>query len=219
MTVLAAQTFRSNAELIEACVALGYLNVDDLVLDPTFENGTWWKNWRPEKLVTHNRDLDGSDFRSLPYPCGVFDAIAYDPPYCAKGGRTTSGIVEMDNRYGQEDAPRTPALMQRLIDDGLTEMARLVKPRGVVLVKCMSYVSSGKLWRGTFFIEQHASQLGLEMIDELFHVRKARGPQPKDRTRKGPPDPITGAPTRVPSTQQHASRNVSTLFVFRKRTK
>lgn len=214
--VLAATAWGDNSRLILACRDLGYLGDDDHVLDPTYEKGTWWKHWRPEKLTTHNRDLDGSDFRALPYPDGTFDVVAYDPPYCAKGGRTTSGIVEMDERYGQEDAPKTPALLQALINDGLTEMYRVVRPKGVVLVKCMTYVSSGKLWLGTHHTLTHALTLGFECIDELLHVKKSRGPQPKERTRKGPIDPATGEPTRIPSRQQHAGRNVTTLFVLRK---
>lgn len=212
--VLAATAWGDNSRLMLACRQLGYLHDDDLILDPTFEKGTWWKHWRPEKLTTHNRDLDGSDFRCLPYPDGTFDAIAYDPPYCAKGGRTTSGIEEMDNRYGQEDAPRTPADLQGLINDGLTEMARLVKPKGIVLVKCMTYVSSGKLWAGTHLTLAHALSLGLTLQDELLHIKRSRGPQPKNRTRKGPPGP-DGQPTRIPSRQHHAGRNVTTLLVLR----
>lgn len=214
--VLAATAWGDNSRLMLACRQLGYLHDDDHVLDPTYENGTWWKHWRPEKLTTHNRDLDGSDFRCLPYPDGTFDAIAYDPPYCAKGGRTTSGIEEMDHRYGQEDAPKTPALLQDLINDGLTEMHRLVKPKGIVLAKCMSYVSSGKLWRGTYLTEQHAVSLGFTVEDELLHIKKSHGPQPKERTRKGPIDPETGLPTRIPSKQAHAGRNVTTLLVLRR---
>ena len=213
--VLAATAWGDNSRLIMACRDLGYISDDDHVLDPTYENGTWWKHWRPEKLTTHNRDEDGSDFRWLPYPDGSFDVIAYDPPYCAKGGRETSGIKEMDNRYGQEDAPRTPADLQQLINDGLTEMARLVRPKGVILTKCMSYVSSGKLWRGAFHTEAHAVSLGLVVEDEFFHIKKSSGPQPKNRTRKGPLGP-DGEPTRIPSRQHHAARNVTTLFVLRR---
>lgn len=204
MTVQAATAWRTNAEMIVACRDLGYLHPSDLVLDPTYERGTWWKAWRPPALVALNRDEDGTDFRDLSmFSEGSFGAIAYDPPYCAKGGRRTSGIVEMDERYGQEDAPATPALLQALINDGLTEMARLIRPKGHILVKCMNYVSSGKLWPGIHLTTAHGMSLGLELHDQLIHVGKA-GPQPA-RTRKD------GAPVR----QHHARNNYSTLLVFR----
>lgn len=197
MTILAATAWRTNAELIRDVHLLGYLRDEDHVVDPTHGRGTWWKAWRPEKLTTHNRKKDGSDFRSLPYPDGTFDAAAFDPAYVAKGGRATSGIKEMDSRYGQDDAPRTPALLQELIDDGLTEMHRIVKPGGIVLCKCKDYISSGRLWLGTHHTLTHALSLGFECVDRLEHL-SGTGPQPRGRR------------------QMHARRNLSTLLVLRK---
>lgn len=194
---MAATRWATNAHLIADCARLGYLRAEWITLDPTYGSGTWWKQWRPDLLTVHNRDLDGSDFRSLPcWDDNTFDAIAYDPPYVSKGGRATSGIKEMDRRYGQEDAPATPALLQDLINDGLTEMARIVKPKGIVLVKCQDYISSGKLWIGTHHTLCHALDLGFTVIDRMEMVTSPR-PQPPDRR------------------QVHARRNLSTLLVFR----
>lgn len=200
MTVRAATYWKSNAHLIQDCAEkLQYLWRDDYILDPTYGRGTWWKLWKPDRLKAHSRQKDPSfDFRRLPYGDNTFDAVAYDPPYVCKGGRETSGIKEKDNRYGQDDAPATPALLQELINDGLTEMHRVVKPRGIVLVKCQDYVSSGKLWIGTHHTLTHALDLGFEVVDRLEMLRSP-GSQPPGRR------------------QVHARRNLSTLFVLKKR--
>lgn len=213
--ILAAYPWSSNGALIAAVHKLGYLRDEDHVLDPTYGSGGWWTHWRPAKLTTFCRAKDGSDFRNLPVDSRSYDAVAFDPPYVCPGGRRTSTIKKMHDQYGMNeggcDDPefRTPAELQRIINDGLTEMARVVKPArtmtggGIVLVKCMNYIWSGKLWEGAELIREHARSLGLVVVDRL-EMLKAGGPQPANN--------LDGSPRR----QVHASRNLSTLFVLRK---
>lgn len=197
MTVLAAQHWASNAELIYDVACLGYLRKDDHVLDPTFQNGVWWKRFMPDHLTYHTRELDPTwDFRDMSrYGNDAFDVVAFDPPYVSKGGRSTSGIPEMDERYGLTDAPSSPAGVQELINDGLAECNRVAKR--IVLVKCQSYISSGRFFPGDYQTWWHATYaLGMPLIDRFVHVTKAPRPQPGGRR------------------QVHARNNVSTLFVF-----
>lgn len=192
--VLACTPWRTNAELIADCARLGYLKDTDRILDPTYGRGIWWQEWTPQELqkpVEHDfRDMDW-------FADASFDAVAYDPPYVSVGGRKTTTLPDMHDRYGLTDAPTTPKQLQKLINDGLTEMHRVVKPRGYVLTKCQDYVSSGKLWLGTHWTLTHALELGFECVDRLEHYGTPR-PQPPGRR------------------QVHARRNLSTLFVFRK---
>jgi tRNA G10 N-methylase Trm11 len=198
MIVLAANRWVGNAELIEDCARLGYLHKEWLTLDPTYGRGVWWKNWRPDNLVTHDlHTLDDVDFRDLPEPDSHFDAVAYDPPYVCVGGRTTTGIPDMHDRFGLTAAPRTPADLQELINAGLDEMYRVLKPKGFLLTKCQDYISSGKLWIGTHHTLTHALGLGFTLFDRLEHIGNPRPQPPRPR-------------------QVHARRNLSTLFVFRK---
>lgn len=202
MTVLAATPWNSNADLIADCTELGYLRKDWLTLDPTYGTGRWWKQWRPDRLVTSDLDQRSksclhADFTRLPFRAGMFDAVTYDPPYVCVGGRRTSGIESMYDGYGLIRAPRTPAALQELIDAGLTECERVLCGGGILLVKCQDYVSSGKLWLGTYYTLQWARILGMKCVDRLEHISGVR-PQPPGRR------------------QAHARRNLSTLFVLRK---
>lgn len=196
MTVLAADRWRTNGHLIEACAQLGYLSPDDVVLDATYGRGSWWAQWQPAQLTTHDLALDGVDFRSLPEPDDTFDAAAFDPPYVSVGGRATTTIPAFHDRYGMAGTPKSPLALQQLINDGLTELARVVRPRGVVLAKCQDYVSSGQLWVGTHHTLTHAMGLGFSVVDRLEMLTDPR-PQPPHRR------------------QVHARRNYSTLFVLR----
>lgn len=202
--VLAAKAWPTNAHLIADVAKLGYLRKHDVVLDPTWGDGVWWKAWSPTWLISPR---EGTDFRHLPYDDDAFDAVAYDPPYVCPGGRVTSGIKGMYRRYGILDAPRTPAELQELMDDGLAECARLVYPsarramsadqNGVILMKCQDYVSGGKLWPGTYLTLKAAERLGL-VLEDRFEFLGGIRPQPGGRV------------------QRHARRNLSTLLVLRK---
>lgn len=205
MPVLAASSWKSNAEMILDCVELQYLRDTDHVIDPTWGKGVWWKLWRPSSLIRHDKfKLDGVDYRCLPHGDGEFDAAVFDPPYVCPGGRESSGIPDFFDQYGMDGEAKTPAEQQAINNLGLAECYRVVKPGGYVLTKCADYVWSGKLVLGTHETLVHALSLGFKIQDRMEHVGHPR-PQPQ-RTRKD------GQPVR----QHHARRNLSTLFVLQR---
>ncbi|MGH9095738.1 MAG: hypothetical protein ACRDXE_11300, partial [Acidimicrobiales bacterium] len=170
--VEAATEWASNAELIEACHTLGYLRDSDYVLDPTYGDGIWWNRWRPARLEANIHDNGGYDFRAMPYDDETFDAVAFDPPYVAPGGRETS-TLNMHHRYGMRTTPATPRLLHEMNAAGLAECARVVKPAtsregprpdepdkpsGIILVKCQDYVWSQHLQMGTFWMIEAAHE-------------------------------------------------------------
>ncbi len=194
--VLAAQSWPTNAHLL-ADVARLWIPVEGTVLDVTYGRGIWWKQFHPATLVTHDLRSDGVDFRQLPEADSTFDVVAFDPPYVCTGGRETSTISDFNERFGLHTTPRTPAELDNYIGAGLAECARVVKPHGVVLVKAMDYVWSGRYHPATHHLMVRAFGLGLEIIDRFEMVGQVR-PQPGGRR------------------QVHARRNLSTLSVFRK---
>ena len=197
VVVLAAHDWGTNAELI-ADVAELWLGRGVKTLDPTYGKGTWWKKWRPVNLVTHDIVIDGVDFRDVPHNDWEFGQVAFDPPYVSIGGRKTSGMKEMHERYGMDLTSKNPAELQFFINAGMKECIRVLRPGGVLVMKCQDYVSSGKLFPGTFHTLEHAiNKCGLELVDRFEHIGTPR-PQPRRRQ------------------QVHARRNLSTLFVFRK---
>jgi hypothetical protein len=197
--VLAASRWPDNGYLVADCARLGYLRVDWLTLDATFGEGNWWTRWRPDSLITNDlfKPADmRADFRNLPIRAASFDAAVFDPPYVAPGPREKSTVPDFHHRYGLDVAPSSPRDMQVLIEDGLDEVIRAVKPRGFILVKCCDYVWSGRVWWGTRHTWERGLSLGLELVDRLEHIG-GTGPQSQ-------------------ITQVHARRNLSTLFVFQK---
>lgn len=198
--VLRATAWPTNADMLEAARVLGYLDASWSTLDLTYGDGGWWSKWRPDVLVTADL-VKPADVRcnfrgAVPFVDRSFDVVTFDPPYVCIGGRTTTGIGDMHDRFGMASTPTSPAGTQDLIDDGLAEAARCA--RKWVLVKCEDYVSSGHLWSGTYFTEDaarawRAPGWRLEVFDKLHHLSTGEGgPQEKNRTRKCKPCKATG---------------------------
>lgn len=256
-TVLAAHTWPTNAELI-ADVARLYFRPDDRVLDLTYGKGVWWNRYQPEFLtafmprkdwtgrtVTRFAEREGwaaaLDVNYLDeFPVelhGAFDVVAFDPPYVAKGGRTTGTIDDMDDRFGLQETPATPIELHNANMDGLQQAISCCRPGGFVLLKCMDYVSSGKVqpaateWALEFIREELPSSVTRDAT--FYHVGDA-GPQPltdKCRTCNGAgtlddsvPLPEFGDPCedcdgkgKKERRQVHPRNNMSILYVLRKR--
>ena len=205
--IYSATKWPTNAAMIADVHRLGYLKDTDVILDPTYGRGGWWRVWRPNLLYYVNRqEAPWWDFRDMRLwydterrlPDKTFDAVAFDPPYISVGGRASSGIKQMHDAYGMNDTPTSPAGVQADIDAGLAECFRVVKRGGIVLVKTQSYVSSGKLFPGLFNTYNAAMALGFRLEDHFNFLGGAR-PQDEDR---GP--------------QKHSRRNQSDLLVLRR---
>ena len=225
MTHLEVQSWRTNSELVQAMFDIHVWpkkwvhNNEVDVLDPTYGRGIWWSwaegtqvtpsgmvvvdDFLPHKhgrvnLTGHDIRQDGVDYRALPEADESMDVVAFDPDYIAPGGRKTSTIGEFNDRYGLARDYESPGALQTSINSGVVECARVLRPQGIMLVKCTNYISSGKVWLG----EHHtiSAGLGAKLVVEDISVHLgAPGPQPERETR-----------------QQHLRSNSSRMIVFRK---
>lgn len=193
--IYAAQKWPTNAHMMVDCVRLGYLRKEWRTLDPTYGLGNFWTLWQPEVLhksdkYTATMGVNDDDFRNLKWTDASFDAVVFDPPYKLNGTPSKS-----DKTYGVQVPTRWQDRLL-LMAQGLSECARVLKPKGFLLVKCMDQVVSGKVVWQTDLMTARARVCGLDKVDRLDFLTDPR-PQPHTR-------------------QIHARRNYSTLLVFRK---
>lgn len=194
----------NNAQLIADVATLGYLNQDMEILDCTYGQGRFWKDWHGDNMTLTDLDPaccsiglwpDGVDFRKMPWAANAFDAVVMDPPYKLNGSSTGNGPSALDKGYGV-DTYMPIAERHQMICDGITECIRVLRKGGHLLVKAMDQISSGQLQSQTVEFAVHAERRGARLVDRL-HVIGHRA-QPPGRA------------------QLHAANNYSTLLIFRK---
>lgn len=197
MTVFAIGDWRTNAEMIaHGVVPLGYIKKDSITLDPTWGYGKWWSLWQPDVLVGSDIDPKKSpcgisiDYRKLPHKDGSFDVVAFDPVYKLNGSPSSK-----DEPYGAHVVQTRSDRLQSVYD-GMTEATRVLKHKGILLLKVQDMVNGGKVQWQTDYCTNHAYTIGLTKIDALLF--RSYRPQPKGRR------------------QVTARRNYSTLLIFRK---
>jgi hypothetical protein len=194
--ILAAQSWPSNADLIADAARLGYLR-GDVVVDMTYGRGVWWDRYRPPGLVAHDIATDGVDFRALPEADGSVDVVAFDPPYIPQVRVKDSTVGDFLHRYGLSDGGLHEGDLRAVIDAGIHEAFRVLRPAGRMLMKAQNFVDGG--YRPFAYESlRTAQQAGFRLDDEFVHLR--------------PPGPLSSRCRQ----QHHARRNYSHLFVLTK---
>lgn len=169
--VLAIAKWPTNGHLIADCARLGYLRADDLVLDPTYGYGTFWKVWRPTNLIACDLDVTKSpmgepiDFTALPFAHLGFDAVVFDPPYKLTGTPANTGGI--DERFGVHAPARWQDRME-LIAAGAAECARVCER--TLLIKCQDQVVSSKIRWQTRMIADVVEPLGFGLRDRFDYL-------------------------------------------------
>lgn len=190
----------SNGVLIARVAQLGYIQPP--VLDMTYGRGGFWTRYRPVDTEACNGLFPWTgNFLEIPED-GTFPTVVFDPPYISTGSRATSSVDDLYDRYGLGDLKGWRAIRQ-LIDEGMSKAHKLLADDGLLLVKCMDYVESGRKVWNTFHVAAQGEALGLQLVDRFHHLTGG-GPQPMTN--------LDGSPR-----EQKRSREVaSMLLVFTK---
>ena len=181
-----------------------YVSPNSKVADITYGRGVFWKNVKKEDYDFHPSDIKtGIDCRNLPYDDESFDCIVFDPPYMHTPGGTAHSNHQNYEQYYQNNAISSDKKYHEAVLDlyfkASKEAARVLKNKGVFIVKCQDEVCANKQRLTHVEIINELTNFDF-VCEDLFVI-----------TRKNKP-----GVSRV-KTQKHARKNHSDFLVFIKK--
>ena len=181
-----------------------YVEKGSKVADVTFGQGVFWRSIPEEAYKLFPTDLkDGVDACDLPYEDEAMDCVVFDPPYMhTPGGTAHKGHQNFEKYYRNNKAKSKKKYHDAVLElyfDAAKEAARVIRPKGIYIVKCQDEVCSNRQ-RLTHveIINELEANLGF-VAEDLFVL-----------VRNGKP-----GVSRV-KTQVHARKNHSYFLVFYK---
>lgn len=186
------------------------------IADVTYGGGVFWKNVDLSRYELLATDIaDGVDCRQLPYDDESLDAWVCDPPYMEgllrnnvahKAGSGSHAAFREYYSNGNEastepNAPKWHAAVSDLYYKAGHEAARVLKPKGIAIVKCQDEVSANRQWLTHVEIINYYEGLGFYCKDLFVVVR------------------LNKAGIARVSKQVHARKNHSYFLVFVKMPK
>jgi hypothetical protein len=160
-------SYQCNNAFLMAKVASLYLRRGDRIADVTYGKGIFWKQLDLTQYDFHPSDRltvpeHRYDFRSLPYRSGDFDVHVFDPPY------THDPSSRLDYRNHETTKGFSHDAIIQLYRDGMFEGHRILRPGGLMLVKCKDEIERGRQRMSHIEIHDIAvTELGM-VVEDLF---------------------------------------------------
>lgn len=178
------------------------------VADVTYGKGVFWAEMPAGEYELSPSDLKTNvDCRALPYEDASFDCVVLDPPYMeglfrrAKGQLAGAGThrafrESYSNGMETEGGPKYHEAVLDLYYRAGREALRVLRPRGILVVKCQDEVSANQQRLTHVEIINEFQTLGFYTKDLFVVVRTNR--------------PVVSRMIR----QEHARKNHSYFLVF-----
>lgn len=212
-TDLIFSSYTCNNEDIFPLILSLYVPAGSIIADVTYGKGVFWKKVNRENYILHCSDIKtGIDCRKLPYDNQSIDCVIIDPPYMEgfyrrnnnhlAGNGTFSSFREAYSNGGvymqKEGAPKYHDAVLEMYYSAGHEAMRVLKRKGILIVKCQDEVSANKQHLTHVEIINEYTRYGL-ITEDLFVT--VRNNKPNISTLKR---------------QVHARKNHSYFLVFRK---
>ena len=169
-----------NEDIFPSVLSL-YAVPGSTIADITYGRGVFWRNVPPDRYRLLATDLIGGvDSRALPYKDGEIDCVVFDPPYMhSPGGTAHRGHKPFERYYrnngtgNRTGAKYHEAVLELYVETG-KEARRVLRDRGVLIVKCQDEVCSNRQRFTHVEIMQAYEDMGFVAEDLFVLVRRNR---------------------------------------------
>ncbi len=159
-----------------------YVKPKSVVADVTFGKGAFWRLIPEGEYNLKATDLqNGVDCRDLPYENGEIDCVVFDPPYMhSPGGSAHTVHRQFEDHYrnnatGNLTNSKYHEAVLELYRDGGKEAYRVLKDRGVFIVKCQDEVCANQQRFTHVEIMKAYEEMGF-VAEDLFVVVRSNRP-------------------------------------------
>ena len=193
----------NNADVFSLILDL-YVSSGSKVADVTYGQGAFWKNVDKNKFELYPSDLkNGIDCRKLPYENETYDCVVLDPPYMhTPGGTAHVNHQNFENYYQNNSIKNEEKKYHEAVLDlyfkASKEASRILKIKGVFIVKCQDEVCANKQRLTHVELINEFQKHGF-LCEDLFIIIRNNKP----------------GVSRILK-QRHARKNHSYFLVFRK---
>lgn len=175
----------NNAEVFEQLARL-HIPAGSDVADVTYGKGAFWKAIPAGRYKLHPTDIQtGVDCRKLPYKDDSMGCVVLDPPYMEGlyrktkdklAGAGTHAAFRENYSSGEAttEGPKYHAAVLALYFAAMREAARVLRNRGVLVVKCQDEVSANQQRLTHIEIINEAATMGFFAKDLFVVVRQNR---------------------------------------------
>ncbi len=158
-----------------------YVARGSIVADVTYGRGVFWRHIPDGEYDLRATDLlSGTDCRDLPYADGSIDCVVLDPPYMHSPGGTAHTAHEAfethyrNNGSGRQGRAKYHEAVLELYEDAGKEAWRVLRERGVLIVKCQDEVCSNRQRFTHIEIMEAYEAMGFVAEDLFVTVRNNR---------------------------------------------
>lgn len=196
--------YRGRNDIVFRNILKLYVPEGSIIADVTYGLGKFWTLVDQSRYNLLASDIQtGTDFRDLPYADGSVDAVVLDPPYMHySSGTAYLNHTDFDHRYKvntqHHENKRGHDAMLELYIEGASEAKRVLKHRGIFVVKCMDEVAGNEQRLTHVELVSRLSKEGFS-VEDLFVVMRVDTPT-----------------LSSPTIQKHARKNHSYFLVLRK---